>query len=248
MAFCYYINMYQGYIKPFWQDVSKLVLDTLFPISCFACKKEGEYLCEACRSKLKAIDQICIVCRKPSLAGLTHPKCFSSHTADQLISFFDYKDDLTSKLIIRGKYYFIPDIFKLFGKIISPLLENDFPQLLKQNNIILTPIPLHPWRKRWRGFNQAEILSQSLAEHLNLKMESLLKRTKFTKTQKDLKKEERQKNSANAFDLLPNVVLKNRIVILLDDVTTTSSTLLEAAKVLKRGGAEKVICLTIARE
>ena len=240
--------MYKGYIKPFWQDVSKLVLDTLFPISCFSCKKEGEYLCVTCRPKLKPTDQICIVCRKPSLAGLTHPKCFSPHTADQLISFFDYTDDLTSKLIIRGKYYFIPDIFRLFGTIISPLLQNDFPQLVQQNEIILTPIPLHPWRKRWRGFNQAEILSQSLAENLNLKTELLLRRTKFTKTQKDLKKEERRKNTANAFGLLPNTILKNRTVVLLDDVTTTSSTLLEAAKVLKQQGAKKVICLTIARE
>lgn len=240
--------MYNLFFKPFFTDIKTLVLDTLFPITCFSCSAEGKYLCTACQPKLKPIHQICIVCKKPSLAGLTHPKCLTPHTADQLISFFNYSDELTSKLIIRGKYYFIPDIFRLFGDIVAPKLQTDFPLLLSTGQIILTPIPLHTWRQRWRGFNQADVLCQSLAKNLNINSENLLKRTKFTKTQKDLKKEERQKNTANAFCLLPEAKPTNRWIILIDDVTTTGSTLLEAAKVLKRNGADRVICLTIARD
>lgn len=241
--------MLNGYIKPLWKDISKLLLDTLFPISCLDCGVEGSYLCPACQDRLNLNpEQICIVCKKPSLAGLTHPKCQSPHTADQLICVYDYNNEIVSKLIIRGKYYFIPDIFRLFGEIMAPRLKADYPSSTKSGEAILTPIPLHRWRQRWRGFNQAEVLSQSLAENLNLETLPLLKRSKFTKTQKDLKKDERQKNTANAFCLLPKVSLKNRRIILIDDVTTTGSTLLEAAKVLKRNGAGKITCLTIARE
>jgi competence protein ComFC len=240
--------MYKEYLKPFWKDISKLVLDTLFPITCFSCNAEGEYLCQACVPKLTPIHQICIVCKKPSLAGLTHPKCQTLYAPDQSISFFDYKEELVSKLIIRGKYYFIPGIFRLTGGLIAQKMQADFSALINSESVTLSPVPLNKWRQHWRGFNQAEILSQSLAENLKLETMHLLKRSKFTKTQKDLKKEERQKNTANAFSLLPGVEIKNRWIILIDDVTTTGSTLLEATKVLKRNGAGKVTCLTIARE
>ncbi len=239
--------MYQSFIKPLLADTKKLFLETLFPITCFSCNKEGMFLCAACQPKLKSTHQVCIACKKPSLAGLTHPKCLSPLMADQFISFFDYRDNLVSKLIIRGKYYFIPDIFKLFAEMLAPRLQTEFPLMLNKDTA-LVPIPLHKWRQRWRGFNQAQILCQSLEGKLGTCTENLLERRKFTKTQKDLKKEERQKNTANAFQLLPGATIKARHIILVDDVATTGATLLEAAKVLKRNGAEKVTCLTIARD
>ncbi len=241
--------MYDSFLKPFFADIKKLVLDTLFPISCLGCSTEGNYLCGVCQSKLTLnTEQVCIVCKKPSLAGLTHPKCQSPHTADQLICVYDYNDEIISKLIIRGKYYFIPDIFKLFGEVIAPKLQKEFPALFNSEQAALTPVPLHKWRERWRGFNQAEVLCESLAEKLDIQATNLLIRQKFTRTQKDLEKSERQKNTANAFCLLPETVVKNKTVILVDDVATTGSTLLEAAKVLKRNGAAKVVCLAIARD
>ena len=239
--------MYQSFIKALLADVKKLFLETLFPITCFSCNKEGVFLCAACQPKLKSAHQVCIACKKPSLAGLTHPKCLSPLMADQFISFFDYRDNLVSKLIIRGKYYFIPDIFKLFAEMLVPKLQTEFP-LLVNKNTALVPIPLHKWRQRWRGFNQAQILCQTLGGKLEMGTENLLERRRFTRTQKDLKKEERQKNTANAFRLSPNARLALTQVILVDDVATTGATLLEAVKVLKRNGAEKVTCLTIARD
>jgi len=229
--------------------MSKFILDTLFPISCLGCGTEGKYVCAVCESKLTLNpEQICIICKRPSLAGLTHPKCQSPYTADQLICAYDYNDEVISGLIIRGKYYFIPNIFKLLGEIMAPRLKADYPALFNSEHTILTHVPLHKWRQRWRGFNQAEVLCQSLAKHLNLKSRNLLKRQKFTRTQKDLEKNERQKNTANAFCLFPETDVKNQTVLLVDDVATTGSTLLEAAKVLKRNGATKVVCLAIARD
>lgn len=243
--------MIQSFLIPLYHDIRKIVIDTLFPITCLSCNKESEFLCEQCSDKLTLVEyQICIICKKPSLGGITHPKCFSPQCPDQLISFFNYHDELVEKLIIRGKYYFIPSIFELLGKLITNRLKNDFPNLLSPQPLALSPIPLNKWRLRWRGFNQSEIISEALSKELNLPIYNVLIRTKITRTQKDLKKEDRLKNMESAFTLpknhKPHVL--NHTFILIDDVTTTGSTLLEATKVLKRNGANKVICLTIARD
>jgi glutaredoxin-like YruB-family protein len=126
------------------------------------------------------------------------------------------------------------------------------------------------------GFNQAEILCQTIGKELNLPVIDLLKRHKLTKVQKDIKKkEQRAKNMEGAFAMRSSPLLfkegcrpqgdgvvgddeqltdkipfdiHNRSFILVDDVVTTGSTLLEAVKVLKRNGAAKVYCLTVARD
>jgi competence protein ComFC len=244
--------MIQDFFKALFQDLHKLIIDTLFPIICLSCNKEGEFLCEECIKKLEPVEyQICIVCKKPSLGGLTHPKCISPHSPDQLISFYNYHDDIVEKLIIRGKYYFIPGIFELLGKLIANKLKNDFPNLLSPQPLALSPIPLNKWRHRWRGFNQSEIICQALSKKFNFPIVNALIRKKITRTQKDLKKEDRIKNMESAFALSPlfsKEGVRGSSFLLIDDVTTTGSTLIEAVKVLKRNGAAKVICLTIARD
>ena len=147
--------------------------------------------------------------------------------------------------------------------MIAEKLREAYPNLLISTNFFLAPVPLHSSRRRWRGFNQAEILCQALAEELSLPIMDVLVRNKSTKTQKDLKKEQRMKNVANVFALSPKILnpgpasaraerdgsaILNQNFILVDDVATTGATLQEAAKILKRNGAAKVICLTVARD
>ncbi len=260
-----YIKMYQDLLKPLFLDVKTFVLDTLFPITCLTCSEEGSFICSDCQSLLKKLEnQRCIVCQKPTPFGLTHPGCLTPHGADGLISFYDYHDPKVAQILIKGKYSFLPDVYKALGKILAKKLKVGYSVLLTPSTYlscrqagnlkpILVPIPLHHSRKRWRGFNQAEVLCQAIAKELNLENTDILKRQKITKTQKDLNKEERVKNIREAFTLskdFQNSKFKilNSTVILVDDVTTTGATLQEAAKVLKRNGALRVICLTVARD
>jgi competence protein ComFC len=191
--------------------------------------------------------QRCIVCQKQTPFGFTHSGCATPHGADGLISFYDYHDDKVSKIIIAGKYKFIPSTYETLGQMISRRLENEHTHLLSIP-YTLTPIPLHSSRKRWRGFNQAETLCQSIAKELDLPIADILLRNKITKTQKDLKRQERLTNVADAFKLKLGADIRGKNLILIDDVTTTGATLQEAAKILKRNGAAKVICLTVARD
>ena len=183
--------MYQTLVKPLYQDIKKFVLDTLFPIFCLSCGKEGVFLCVQCQSTLINVNQHCLICQKPSPGGLTHPKCQSPFSAEQLISIFDYHDEKVSKILITGKYYFLPDVFRMLGKLLAEKLKINFPDLLNATNYTLTAIPLHKRRLRWRGFNQAQILCESLGEELELPVLDVLIRNKPTKIQKDLKKEQR---------------------------------------------------------
>lgn len=264
--------MCRSLVKPLFADVKTFVLDTLFPISCLGCGQEGAFICEQCLPELGKLEhQHCIVCQKQSIMGFTHPRCFTPHAADGLVSILNYHDETVANATIKGKYDFLPGVYEIFGKLLAKKLADEYGHLLLSAPI-LVPLPLHKSRKRWRGFNQAEILCGLIGKELNLPVVDVLTRVKSTKTQKDLKRDQRIKNVADAFALSPSPLARgdvssaserqrgrtdddknafdihNQNLILVDDVTTTGSTLLAAAQVLKRNGAKTVWCLTIARD
>ena len=106
----------------------------------------------------------------------------------------------------------------------------------------VVPVPLHPSRRRSRGFNQAH----DLARHLGLPVCDVLTRTRATSTQTDLPAEERRRNVRDAFALRCRVSLPG-IVVLVDDVCTTGATLDACAGVLNDAGVGEVRALTAAR-
>ena len=121
-------------------------------------------------------------------------------------------------------------------------------------NSILVPIPLSKNRKNWRGFNQSEILTKTLAKKFGVEYSNSLIRIIETKTQVGLSRDERKKNVKGAFSLRssrhPELDLGSRLrdknFILVDDVYTSGATMQEAAKVLKRAGANSVWGMTVA--
>jgi ComF family protein len=241
--------MLKNFIFPLCQDIKLFILNMLFPITCITCSADGLLICADCKSSLKKLkNQLCIVCQKQAIFGLTHPNCLTPYRADGLISFYDYHDENIAKILIAGKYKFIPDVFKILGQMLANNLSNFNDYKLPTTNYQLVPVPLHSTRLRWRGFNQSEILVKQICKYSHIPNINALVRPKLTKTQKDLNKQERQKNLVDAFKLAPNANVKNKNIILVDDVTTTGSTLSQATKVLKQNGAKSVICLTVARD
>ena len=115
------------------------------------------------------------------------------------------------------------------------------------------PVPLHPSRRRARGFNQAD----DLARHLGLPVVPALRRIRATATQADLPAAQRHKNVRGAFALTRHAAdfYSTRgpagdggvIVVLVDDVSTTGATLESCARALKAGGVIEVRALTAAR-
>lgn len=112
------------------------------------------------------------------------------------------------------------------------------------------PVPLHPWRRLRRGFNQAD----DLARRLDVPMLRVLWRGRATAPQTGLNAAARRRNVRHAFKLSPFLshdrcrgLLDDRTIVLVDDVRTTGATLDTCAAVLKEAGVREVKALTVAR-
>jgi ComF family protein len=114
----------------------------------------------------------------------------------------------------------------------------------------VVPVPLHPWKRVRRGFNQAS----DLAQHLGPPVVHALWRVRLRPPQVGLPAAERRRNVRGAFTasrLLSarrrELLLANRVVVLVDDVRTTGATLEECARVLASMGVSEVRGLTLAQ-
>ena len=112
----------------------------------------------------------------------------------------------------------------------------------------VVPVPLHPQRRRERGYNQAELIAKPLATLLRLPYRpNLLVRTKPRPDKHLLTLAERWESVRGAFATRPGSQVDNSRVLLVDDVLTSGATLDACAKVLRNAGARSVVGLTIAR-
>jgi len=109
---------------------------------------------------------------------------------------------------------------------------------------VIVPVPISDKTKKERGYNQSMLLAKHISDLTGAKITDVLLKTRETLPQRDLDKEERERNIKGAFAAKGKV---SGTVVLLDDVSTTCATLNEAAKVLLEAGADEVICITAAR-
>ncbi|UYY58609.1 ComF family protein [Sphingomonas sp. S2-65] len=115
---------------------------------------------------------------------------------------------------------------------------------------MLVPVPLHRWRIWSRGYNQAALIARSLSRVQGTPVEvDLLRRVKATPVLRGLGAKGRVRAVAGAFALGPDAraKLRGRTIVLVDDVHTSGATAEACSRVLKRGGAAKVILLCWAR-
>ena len=239
------------------QKMLNFMLDTVFPITCLGCgsfapQNKREYLCKSCLRLIPIKKDLeCIGCKTKSQLGKTCIEC-RGWSIDHLFIVSDYKNKLLEKALKALKYRFITDLtvsfYPLIGKYIHWLAKKKNFSIISDNPLIV-PVPLHPRRLNWRGFNQAEVISKIIAGITQLEVKNdILFRIAVSKPQADIeKKEERLKNMVNKFKISTKQELKNRTIILADDICTTGATLNECAKVLKNAGAKKVIGFVVAR-
>jgi ComF family protein len=123
-------------------------------------------------------------------------------------------------------------------------------RLMPENADLLVPVPLHRWRIWSRGFNQAALIASVLSRVSAVPADmELLRRVKATPVLRGLGPRGRAKAVAGAFGLANHSgrELAGKTVVLVDDVHTSGATAAACARLLKRGGAEKVILLCWAR-
>lgn len=122
------------------------------------------------------------------------------------------------------------------------------PRLQPPADALVTPVPLAARRAHQRGYNQARVVAQALAEFHRLQLHDLLERTRDTPAQSTLDRSARRENVTKAFAVVSGAraMVAGATVWLVDDVVTTGSTTAAARDVLVEAGAARVEIAVLA--
>lgn len=211
-------------------DFLKPLIDLFYAKHCIFCNKEGRFICQNCFDKIRKRNDQIIEAGNP-IQKLYIPCHF-------------HNNPILQKAVHYMKYSFYKDISCELSVFFTEILKAHPPP----ENSYLVPIPLHKKRQKFRGFNQAKLLTDAVSGKLEIPTIDLLIRTKYTKSQATLNREERIQNMKNVFELNSLVdVPKSTTIILVDDICTTLSTLKEAAKALQKNGYNIIFGMALAR-
>lgn len=133
------------------------------------------------------------------------------------------KESLVQRLMHQLKYKGNKELGLQLGRIMGNALRssNRFGDI-----DALIPLPLFPSKEKKRGYNQAKVLCDGMAEVLNMPVLSeVITRPQHTETQTKKGRIERWKNIEGKFRLSDPEAIKNKNLLLVDDVVTTGATL-----------------------
>lgn len=202
-------------------------------------------------SNIKPILWQCLKCGYPTKT--THLNfCQHCITKDLevngIISLFEYQS--ISKILTRLKHQGSYKAKKILKELLTKQIKEKLaiiPNIPLPTNSIIVPVPNHPLRVLERGLDHTMEIAKIISDLSGYKtVTGIVKRTKYTKQQAKLQKDERTKNVANSFVCKSNIPFEN--VILVDDVATTLSTLNEVAKAIKKSNKHvKIYAIVIGR-
>lgn len=233
-----------------------------------ATPEELQWLCLSCRDRLQPDRPRCVACGVLSPSGRTCYPCLPSTPLQGVLALGRYADPPLESGIKLLKFHGARPLARVFGALLArrilaaglgrALPRNDaaVPPLPPEDTpIILVPLPLHPRRERARGYNQAQLLADTIGETLGLPVRPLLVRARATFPQTSILEypEARRRNVSGAFAIrspasggrLPDA--GTRRVILIDDVLTTGATVSEAGMVLRTAGVGEIWAAVVAR-
>ena len=226
-----------------------MIFKLLWPEICPFCGKvKWNGVCPACEKQLNklAISQpYCMKCGKPVRRNEQEycADCAESkHFFDRGRALWLHKPPVSTS-IYQFKYH----NQRVFGNYYAETMAKQFERVVCEwKPDLIIPVPLHPKRKRKRGYNQSQIIAERLGKKWGIPVNgTILRRVKNTNPQKKLDHRTRKKNLQNAFAVKGNLYgIRN--VILIDDIYTTGNTINEAAKKLKETGVEIVCFLTVS--
>lgn len=227
------------------------LLDLVYPPHCVACGRMGAWLCAACLEGYPAFrPPWCLRCGRPLARGRVCPACrrareSAAPSLDALRSVGPHAGALRAA-VHALKYEGV----RVLAAPLAALMADTYALASPAVDVVI-PVPLHPRRIRRRGYNQAVLLAQGVAERLDLPLaEDWLRRERDTASQVGLTRTERWTNVHGAFRVVASAdaaALAGRRVLLVDDVCTSGATLRAAAGTLRQAGATAVAALTLTR-
>ncbi|HYL61188.1 MAG TPA: ComF family protein [Candidatus Methylomirabilis sp.] len=240
-------------------EASDAVISLFFPAGCRICDalltRAGRVpICEDCLASFEAPpERSCEICGQPQPAFVTEPgelvlcrACqVKTYAFERARTYGTYEGALARAILIL-KWERMEPLAAWFAARLAEVVSRQGDKLAAAD--VVVPVPLHKNRQRQRGYNQAALISKSLARRLHLPhQELLLVRTRPRPDKQILSLDERWASVRGAFATRPGSQVDNRRVLLVDDVMTTGATLDACARALLDGGARAVVGLTIAR-
>ena len=237
------------------------ILDWIYPPTCLICQsllpvnKPRRFFCLECVELLETIEEpVCDRCGKPmnpeseesQKEVITCGTCRNKEllfTSNQSLFLYDeILRDLLHDMKFRSKKAIATGLGNLWAAFIKGKYGNSYDF----QGFSLAPVPMHPKKRRERGFNAAEIFATELSRVLAVPLANHLVRTRDTLAQAGLHPKAREENVQDVFAISPGADPLGGSYILIDDIFTTGATLNECAKVLVSSGAKQVKCMTLS--
>lgn len=202
------------------------------------------HVCENCGHDLTGTEEVlCISCMRKmpvtSFQSITDnpvERIFWGRAEVQhaMAGYYFARDNCLQHLIHQFKYGGRKDIAVYLGRQLGlQLRQSSWWQKIS----LVVPVPLNKVKQRHRGYNQAAMLANGIAEVLGCDvLADGLKREAHSVTQTHKTRLERWENVAEVFSLNNPAKVKDRHVLLVDDVLTTGATLEACAHALQAEG------------
>ena len=206
------------------------ILTLLFPPKCVLCKdvlsKEETDFCHNCRQSAPEFGKSNL--RFSFVAGWT--------------AVWYYRDTVRGSVLrykFSGRRCYAPT----YGQVLAMKLQKEH----MADFDILTWVPIAPLRRLRRGYDQVELLAESVGQELNIQPVKTLQKIRNTPPQSRIRDAARRRaNVLAAYRAVDPESFRGKRVLLLDDIITTGATVSECARVLLTAGAKEVYCAAMA--
>lgn len=228
-----------NYLYDLWDDF----LSLLFPRICYGCgnhlQRNENLICTECFVLIPRTNYH--LQKENPLSKIFWGRCLIESAA--AFSFYN-KGSRIRNLIHNLKYRGIEEIGYELGRIYGLVLkQSGFTDSID----LIIPVPLHPSKKRVRGFNQSEAISAGLGAATGLPVStSSVQRVLASSTQTKRSRYDRWINVEGIFKVTDPDSVKGRHVLLVDDVITTGSTMESCINELLETEGVKVSVVAIA--
>lgn len=216
------------------------LLDIIFPRHCCVC---GELLSaqetDICLNCLYALPRIEAESRK----DIEHI-FWGKIDIERATSYIYYhKGSPYNNLIHTLKYHGRPIVGERLAYIAAKeLQESGFFDGID----IIVPLPLSRKKKRKRGYNQCDYISDGISRATGIPVaKNTVRRTISNETQTHKNRDERWKNVEGIFSVAAPSCLEGRHILLVDDILTTGATLASCAKTIKESSNCTISIFTI---